>query len=100
MYYVYLVSRYRVSRPLPPLFPTPPSSPAHLLLRRRRAVQATMLELRMAKGSLFEKVLEAILDLVNVANVDCSSNGLSLEALHTEDVAILSIFFPSKVFQS
>ena len=59
-----------------------------------------MFELTMAKGSILQGVLEAILDLVNVANVDCSSNGLSLEALHTEDVAILSIFFPSKVFQS
>ncbi|KAF7023303.1 hypothetical protein CFC21_035852 [Triticum aestivum] len=47
-----------------------------------------MLELRMAKakGGIFEDVLEAILDLVNVANVNCSSKGFSLQALDTEQV--------------
>uniref|UniRef100_A0A8R7PSW7 DNA sliding clamp PCNA n=1 Tax=Triticum urartu TaxID=4572 RepID=A0A8R7PSW7_TRIUA len=59
-----------------------------------------MLELRMAKGSIFEDVLEAILDLVNVANVDCSSKGFSLQALDTEHVVFLSLFFPSEVFKS
>ncbi|XP_048568060.1 proliferating cell nuclear antigen-like [Triticum urartu] len=59
-----------------------------------------MFELTMAKGSILQGVLEAILDLVNVANVDCSSKGFSLQALDTEHVVFLSLFFPSEVFRS
>ncbi|XP_044336094.1 proliferating cell nuclear antigen-like [Triticum aestivum] len=54
----------------------------------------------MAKGSILQGVLEAILDLVNVANVDCSSKGFSLQALDIEHVVFLSLFFPSEVFRS
>ncbi|XP_037413672.1 proliferating cell nuclear antigen-like [Triticum dicoccoides] len=59
-----------------------------------------MFELKMVKGSTLQGVLEAILDLVNVANVDCSSEGFSLQALDTEHVVFLSLFFPSEVFRS
>ncbi|KAF7028805.1 hypothetical protein CFC21_040667 [Triticum aestivum] len=66
------------------------------------SIFSTMLELRMvkAKGSIFEDVLEAILDLVNVANVNCSSKGFSLQAVDTEQVVFLALFFPPEVFQS
>ncbi|CAL4968892.1 unnamed protein product [Urochloa decumbens] len=59
-----------------------------------------MLELQLIKGSLFENVLEAIVDLVNQASVNCSaSTGFSLMAVDTKSVAILSLLFPSEVFQ-
>ncbi|CAL5027108.1 unnamed protein product [Urochloa decumbens] len=58
-----------------------------------------MLELELKKGSLFEKVLEATLDLVDQASVNCSSTGFSLRAMDTKLVAIVSLLFPSEVFE-
>ncbi|GJM90080.1 hypothetical protein PR202_ga06326 [Eleusine coracana subsp. coracana] len=58
-----------------------------------------MLELKLEKENLFLKVLEAILDLVDVAHVDCSSKGLKLQAVDTEIVALIVLFFPAENFQ-
>ncbi|CAO2182875.1 unnamed protein product, partial [Urochloa humidicola] len=69
---------------------------------RRRAVQegsaATMLQLELKKESRFLNVLEAILDLVDVASVHCSSTGLKLQAMDTEREAIISLLFPTNDF--
>ncbi|CAO2168500.1 unnamed protein product [Urochloa humidicola] len=58
-----------------------------------------MLELKLVKESIFLKVLEAILDLADVASVDCSRKGLKLQAADTEHVRIITLFIPSKDFK-
>ncbi|CAL4963175.1 unnamed protein product [Urochloa decumbens] len=59
-----------------------------------------MLELKLKKENPFLKVLEAILDLVDEASVDCSSKGLKLQAIDTELVAIISLHFPHEIFDA
>ncbi|TVU47571.1 hypothetical protein EJB05_07177 [Eragrostis curvula] len=76
----------------------------HLPLRRRRwAVQEgsadTMVELKLGKENLFPNVLEAILDLVDVASVYCSSTGLTLQAVDAKHVGGITLLFPPEVFQ-
>uniref|UniRef100_A0ACD5X9G4 Uncharacterized protein n=1 Tax=Avena sativa TaxID=4498 RepID=A0ACD5X9G4_AVESA len=58
-----------------------------------------MLELKLVKESLFLNVLEAILDLDDVANVECCSTGLKLQAVDTEHIAIIDLLFPAEDFQ-
>ncbi|TVU47562.1 hypothetical protein EJB05_07168 [Eragrostis curvula] len=58
-----------------------------------------MLELKLVKESLFLNVLEAILDLVAVASVSCSSTGLKLQAMDAKGVAFISLLIPAKEFQ-
>lgn len=50
-----------------------------------------MLELRLVQGSLLKKVLEAIKDLVNDANFDCSATGFSLQAMDSSHVALVAL---------
>ncbi|XP_010934723.1 proliferating cell nuclear antigen isoform X2 [Elaeis guineensis] len=50
-----------------------------------------MLELRLVQGSLLKKVLEAIKELVTDANFDCSSSGVSLQAMDSSHVALVAL---------
>ncbi|KGN50626.1 proliferating cell nuclear antigen [Cucumis sativus] len=58
-----------------------------------------MLELRLVQGSLLKKVLEALKDLVNDANFDCSSSGFSLQAMDSSHVALVSLLLRSESFE-
>ncbi|EFJ22006.1 hypothetical protein SELMODRAFT_105735 [Selaginella moellendorffii] len=58
-----------------------------------------MLELRLVQGSLLKKVLEAIKDLVNEANFDCSSTGFSLQAMDSSHVALVALMLRSEGFE-
>ncbi|KAL6618636.1 hypothetical protein ACP70R_033775 [Stipagrostis hirtigluma subsp. patula] len=58
-----------------------------------------MLELKLLKESRFFNFLEAILDLVDMANVDCSSTGLKLQAVDTEHVVVITLLFPAEEFE-
>ncbi|CAE6019947.1 unnamed protein product [Arabidopsis arenosa] len=58
-----------------------------------------MLELRLVQGSLLKKVLEAVKDLVNDANFDCSSTGFSLQAMDSSHVALVSLLLRSEGFE-
>jgi proliferating cell nuclear antigen len=50
-----------------------------------------MFEARLVQGSLFKKVLDAIKDLVNEANWDCSATGLSMQAMDSAHVSLCFI---------
>ena len=50
-----------------------------------------MFEARLVQGSLFKKVLDAIKDLVNEANWECSSDGMSLQAMDSAHVSLVFI---------
>ena len=40
-----------------------------------------MFEARLINGSILKKLLEALKDLVSDANIDCSEEGLSIQAM-------------------
>lgn len=58
-----------------------------------------MLELRLVQGSLLKKVLEAIRELVNDANFDCSASGFSLQAMDSSHVALVALLLRSEGFE-
>jgi proliferating cell nuclear antigen len=58
-----------------------------------------MLELRLVQGSLLKKVLEAIRELVNDANFDCSGTGFSLQAMDSSHVALVALLLRAEGFE-
>ncbi|KAH9615561.1 hypothetical protein KSS87_001408 [Heliosperma pusillum] len=58
-----------------------------------------MFEVRLVQGSLLKKVIEAIKDLVNEANFDCSSTGFSLQAMDSSHVALVALLLRSEGFE-
>jgi len=59
-----------------------------------------MFEARLAQGSLFKKVLEAIKDLLNEATWDCNSTGMSLQAMDSSHVSLVSLCLRSDGFDT
>jgi proliferating cell nuclear antigen len=57
-----------------------------------------MFESRLAQGVLLKKILEAIKDLVTEANFDCNSNGLSLQAMDSSHVSLVSMLLRAEGF--
>ncbi len=43
------------------------------------ALPTTMFEARLAQGSVLKKIIEAMKELVNDANLDCSASGVTLQ---------------------
>ncbi|GFZ14962.1 proliferating cellular nuclear antigen 1 [Actinidia rufa] len=58
-----------------------------------------MFELRLEQGSLLKKVMEAIKDLVNDANFDCSATGFSMQAMDSSHVALVALLLRSEGFE-
>ncbi|KAL9226658.1 hypothetical protein vseg_002445 [Gypsophila vaccaria] len=58
-----------------------------------------MFELRLVQGNLLKKVIDAIKDLVNEANFDCSSTGFSLQAMDSSHVALVALLLRSEGFE-
>lgn len=58
-----------------------------------------MLELRLVQGSLLKKVLDAMRELVNDANFDCSATGFSLQAMDSSHVALVALLLRSEGFE-
>ncbi|EWM26272.1 hypothetical protein NSK_002771 [Nannochloropsis salina CCMP1776] len=50
-----------------------------------------MFEARLTEGSLLKKIIEAIKDLVQEANVDCSEEGLTMQAMDASHVSLCSL---------
>jgi len=50
-----------------------------------------MFEARLLHASLLKKILESVKDLVDTANFDCSSAGISLQAMDSSHVALVSL---------
>eukprot|EP00898_Chlorokybus_atmophyticus_P000298 jgi/Chlat1/1269/Chrsp115S00760 len=50
-----------------------------------------MFEARMLEAALFKKVLDSFKDLVTEGNIDCSSTGISLQAMDTSHVALVAV---------
>lgn len=50
-----------------------------------------MFEARLIQGNLLKKLLEGIKDLVPSANWDCSSSGVSMQAMDSSHVSLVSL---------
>lgn len=58
------------------------------------------MEAKFAKGIVFKRVVESIKDFVPEANFICSREGISLQAMDTAHVALVSVFFSREAFES
>lgn len=50
-----------------------------------------MFEAKLEKGAVFKKILEAIKELVNEASWECTSSGMSLQAMDTSHVSLVAV---------
>ncbi|XP_074615853.1 proliferating cell nuclear antigen-like [Acropora palmata] len=57
-----------------------------------------MFEAKLTQGSLLKKILDAIKDLVPSANWECSSTGVSVQAMDSSHVSLVSISLSSEGF--
>lgn len=57
-----------------------------------------MFEARLTQGNLLKKILDAIKDLVPSANWECSSTGISVQAMDSSHVSLVSIALSSEGF--
>jgi proliferating cell nuclear antigen len=60
-------------------------SPLLLLLR------LTVFEAKLVQGSLLKKIVESIRELVTDANVDCSETGISMQAMDSSHVSLVTL---------
>jgi len=57
-----------------------------------------MFEARLIQGVTLKKIMEAIKELVQEANFDCSSTGISLQAMDTSHVSLVALFLRAEGF--
>jgi proliferating cell nuclear antigen len=57
-----------------------------------------MFEARIDNGGTLKKIMESIKDLVNEANFDCSSTGVSLQAMDSSHVSLVALHLRSDGF--
>eukprot|EP01132_Coremiostelium_polycephalum_P000539 gene539-679_t len=50
-----------------------------------------MFEARLKHASLLKKILEAVKDLVETANFDCSPSGVSLQSMDSALVTLINL---------
>jgi proliferating cell nuclear antigen len=58
-----------------------------------------MFEARLPKASLLKKILEAIKDLVTDANFDCTATGISLQAMDSAHVSLVTLLLRHDGFE-
>jgi len=58
-----------------------------------------MFEAKLMKAGILKKILDAIKDLVNESNFECSAEGISLQAMDTSHVALVSLLLKSESFE-
>lgn len=58
------------------------------------------MEARLENPTLFKKILDALRELVEEANIDCNETGLSLQAMDASHVALVSMHLNRKYFDS
>lgn len=58
-----------------------------------------MFEARIEQGGVLKKIMESIKDLVNEANFDCSSTGISLQAMDSSHVSLVALHLRADGFR-
>ncbi|XP_045211819.1 proliferating cell nuclear antigen-like [Mercenaria mercenaria] len=59
-----------------------------------------MFEARLVTGSLWKKIIDAIKDLLNEAKWDCNTSGITLQAMDSSHVSLVSLNMRSEGFDS
>lgn len=59
-----------------------------------------MFEAHLQQGQLLKKILEAIKDLVNEANLDCSTSGVQLQAMDSSHVSLVTLMLKESGFET
>jgi len=59
-----------------------------------------MFEARLTQGSLFQKVIDGLRELVTEATWECSGNGITLQAMDSSHVALVSLMLRSEGFET
>lgn len=57
-----------------------------------------MFEARLVEGRVFKQIIEAIKDLVQDANIDCSEDELSIQAMDSSHVSLVQVNLQSSAF--
>lgn len=58
-----------------------------------------MFEAKLTEAAMLKKIMDAIKDLVNEASWDCSSAGMSLQAMDTSHVSLVAVNMRSEGFE-
>lgn len=74
--------------------------PPYLIELFYAEIPSDMFEARLVQGSLWKKVLEAIKDLLNEAIYDCSDTGITLQAMDSSHVSLVSLSLRSDGFDT
>jgi proliferating cell nuclear antigen len=59
---------------------------------------ATMFEARLTQGKILKQIIEAIKDLVQEANIDCTDDEISIQAMDSSHVSLVSVSLRSGGF--
>jgi len=59
-----------------------------------------MFEARLTQGSLWKKILDAVKDLLNEATWDCNSTGITLQAMDSSHVSLVSLNLRAEGFET
>lgn len=59
-----------------------------------------MFEAKLAQGVVMKKIVEAIKDLVNDVNLECSTTGMTLQAMDSSHVSLVSLTLRAEGFES
>lgn len=59
-----------------------------------------MFEARLEECSLFRKIIDSIKDLVKMVNIEVNTKGLSIQAMDSCHVALVSLLIKEKAFSS
>jgi proliferating cell nuclear antigen len=54
-------------------------------------LRVTVFEAKLVQGSLLKKIVESIRELVTDANVDCSETGISMQAMDSSHVSLVTL---------
>ncbi|KAI9225423.1 MAG: proliferating cell nuclear antigen, N-terminal domain-containing protein [Piptocephalis tieghemiana] len=57
-----------------------------------------MLEARLPQGAVLKKIVDAIKEIVTDANFDCTDSGITLQAMDSSHVALVSLLLTSEAF--
>ncbi len=60
--------------------------------------QLTMFEARLTQGKVFKQLIEALKDLVQEANIDCSDDEISIQAMDNSHVSLVAVSLRSGGF--
>ena len=70
----------------------------HLLTNNTIQLTITMFEARLTQGKVFKQLIEALKDLVQEANIDCSDDEISIQAMDNSHVSLVAVSLRSGGF--